>query len=250
MEILKTAQVLLILTVLFGGPGWSAGGDVHWAYSGSTGPKYWAEISPEYAARGLGLNQSPINITDTVTAELEALQFDYRSGSTNIVNNGHTLQVNAEPGSWLRVGSENFQLVQLRFHSPSEHQIDGKAALLEAHFVHENDKGELAVVAALLNDGEWNADLEKIIGPSAPRTMGQSAPIDFKFQQFELYGDHESYFRYNGSLTTPPCTEGVRWYVLKATGTISRDQAASFVDLIGEDARGPQPLNARLVLER
>ena len=127
------------------------------------------------------MNQSPINITDTVPAEIEALQFDYRSGSTNIVNNGHTLQVNAEPGSWLRVGSENFQLVQLHFHSPSEHQIDGKAALLEAHFVHENDKGELAVVAALFNDGEWNADLEKIIDPSAPRTIGQSAPIILNF---------------------------------------------------------------------
>ena len=236
------------VAILIVDSGLQAGEDPHWSYSGTTGPENWAALSPDYAACGSGVNQSPINISNAFPSELSPLEPDYRSGGTTIVNNGHTLQVNAEPGSRLQVEGQSFELLQLHFHSPSEHQINGEHFLLEAHFVHQNRDGELAVVAVLFRDGAWNSDLE-LIGKAAPATVGQTAPIDIRFEELNLNVTHESYFRYNGSLTTPPCTEGVHWYVLKTPGTISAEQTARFVDLIGEDTRGPQPLNARIILE-
>lgn len=224
-----------------------ADGHADWGYEGDIAPEHWAELSPEYAACGIGVNQSPVDITYTVAAELETLVFDYRTGSTDIVNNGHTLQVNAEPGSTLEIRGEIFQFEQLHFHSPSEHRIDGESFPLEAHLVHRNERGFLAVVAILFREGEWNADVEAV-GKRAPEA-GYSVPITLNFEELRLYENHDAYYRYSGSLTTPPCTEGVRWYVLKTAETVSPQQAAKFVEFIGADARGPQPLNARVVLE-
>ena len=223
--------------------------DKHWSYSGETGPENWAKLAPEFAACGIGRNQSPINITKTVAADLETLQFNYESNSTVIVNNGHTLQINAGPNSWLRVGGEDFQLMQLHFHSPSEHQVNGEIFSLEGHLVHQNHSGALAVVAVLFRAGEWNNDLARF-GAAAPKELNQPEPINLQFADLELFRNNESYYRYNGSLTTPPCTEGVRWYVLKNPGHIAPEQAVNFVALIGEAARGPQPVNARIVLEK
>jgi len=221
----------------------------HWSYSGETGPENWAKLSPKFAACSDGVNQSPIDISNTVPAELETLQVDYISKSTMIVNNGHTVQIDVGPDSWLSAGGEKFQLVQLHFHSPSEHQINGELFPLEGHFVHQNESGALAVVSILFRSGEWNTELERI-GTAAPKVLNQPEPIDLDFAELEMYRNHESYYRYNGSLTTPPCTEGVQWYVLKEPGQIAPKQAAQFVKLIGEDARGPQPINARIVLEK
>ena len=223
--------------------------DKHWSYSGETGPDNWAKLSPDFAACGNGVNQSPIDISKTIPAELEALQFNYTSKSTMIVNNGHTVQINVGPDSWLRAGGENFQLVQFHVHSPSEHQINGELFPLEGHFVHQNASGALAVVGVLFRPGEWNTDLARI-GSAAPEAINQPEAIELDIAALELYRNHESYYRYNGSLTTPPCTEGVQWYVLKRPGHIAPEQAARFVALIGEDARGPQPINARIVLEK
>jgi carbonic anhydrase len=223
--------------------------DNHWSYSGETGPENWSKLSPEFAACGNGVNQSPIDITKTVVADLATLQFNYESSSTVIVNNGHTLQINSGPNSWLYAGGEYFQLMQFHVHSPSEHQVKGEIFPLEGHFVHQNNKGALAVVAVLFRAGEWNTDLARF-GAAAPKELHQPEPIDLEFADLELFRDHESYYQYNGSLTTPPCTEGVQWYVLKNSGHIAPEQAATFVTLIGKAARGPQPINARIVLEK
>ena len=223
--------------------------DNHWGYSGETGPDNWSTLSPEFAACGNGVNQSPIDISKTIAADLETLQFKYDSDSTEIVNNGHTLQINVGPGSWLRAEGEKFQLIQLHFHSPSEHRIKGEIFPLEGHFVHQNESGALAVVSVLFRAGKLNTDLARF-GAAAPKELNKPVPIDLEFADLELYRNHESYYRYNGSLTTPPCTEGVQWYVLKNPGHIAPDQAAQFVALIGEDARGPQPINARIVIEK
>jgi carbonic anhydrase len=166
-----------------------------------------------------------------------------------IVNNGHTVQIDVGPGSWLRVGDDNFQLLQFHFHSPSEHQINGELFPLEGHFVHQNASGTLAVVGVLFRSGEWNTDLARI-GSAAPEEFNQPEAIDLNIANLDLYRNHDSYYRYDGSLTTPPCTEGLQWYVLKDPGYIAPEQAAQFVQLIGEDARGPQPINARIVLEK
>jgi len=241
------AFVAGITGLLLAGSCPAAGDEPHWTYAGDTGPAHWAELSPDHAACGIGVNQSPVDIVDTIPAELETLQFDYRTGSTDIVNNGHTLQINAQPGSSLSIGGEVFQLEQLHFHSPSEHHINGETFPLEAHLVHRNEHRFLAVVAVLFRQGEWNVDIEAL-GKAAPEA-GQSRPFNLDFEALQLYRNHDSYYRYSGSLTTPPCTEGVRWYILKTEETVAPQQAANFVDWIGKDARGPQPLNARVVLE-
>ena len=221
----------------------------HWTYSGDTGPEHWAKLAPEFAMCGSGVNQSPIDISKTFAAELEPLEFNYDSASTMIVNNGHTVQINVGPGSWLRAEGEDFQLVQFHFHSPSEHQFDGELFPLEGHFVHQNASGALAVVGVLFRSGERNTDLARI-GAEAPEVIDQPETIDLDIAGLNLYRSHKSYYRYNGSLTTPPCSEGVQWFVLKEPGHIAAEQAARFVELIGEDARGPQPINARIILEK
>ena len=246
---IKISTFVLTAALLAVGSMLLAAEDRHWSYSGETGPKNWAKLSPEFAACNSGFNQSPIDISKTFPAELEALQFNYISKSTMIVNNGHTVQIDVGPDSWVRAGGENFELLQLHFHSPSEHQINGELFPLEGHFVHQNESGALAVVSILFRAGEWNTGLERI-GTAAPEALNQPEPIDLDFAELELYGDHKSYYRYNGSLTTPPCTEGIQWYVLKNPGHIAPEQAANFVKLIGKDARGPQPINARIVLEK
>lgn len=249
MKIFPLYYVILLAMLLPVGNGPLADEDKHWSYTGETGPENWAKLSSSFAACGTGLNQSPIDIGKTVAAELEELRFDYKSKSTEIVNNGHTLQINVGPGSSMRVGNDVFQLLQLHFHSPSEHLLDGEKFPLEGHFVHQNKSGALAVVSILFRAGEWNSDLARI-GAAAPKALHQPVPIDLNFTDLKLYHQHESYYRYNGSLTTPPCTEGVRWYVLKEPGHVAPEQAAKFVALIGEGARGPQPINARVVLEK
>ena len=241
MQSLSAAALLMVIPCL------AADGLADWGYDGDTGPEHWGELSPEYATCGIGVNQSPVDIVATIPAELERLVFDYRTDSIDIVNDGHTLQINAKPGSTLTIRGEVFQFEQLHFHSPSEHRIDGELFPLEAHLVHRNERGFLAVVAILFREGEWHAELERI-GNAAP-VAGVSTPLDLDFGELRLYRNYDSYYRYSGSLTTPPCTEGVRWYILKTAETVSPEQAANFVRWIGEDARGPQPLNARVVLE-
>lgn len=240
---------ILSATLLSPGNALFADDESHWSYSGETGPENWSKLAPEFAACGNGVNQSPIDISKTISAELAPLQFNYESRGTTIVNNGHTVQINVAAGGWLRAEGEDFQLVQFHFHSPSEHQINGELFPLEGHFVHQNSSGALAVVGILFRAGEWNTDLARI-GSAAPEAINQPEAIDLDIADLDLYGNHESYYRYTGSLTTPPCTEGVQWYVLKKPGHIAPEQAATFVKLIGEDARGPQPINARIVLEK
>lgn len=220
----------------------------HWSYAGPTGPAHWAELSPEYAACGIGFNQSPVDITDTVAAELDTLEFQYDARATSMVNNGHTFQMDVAPGSFMRVGDEEFQLAQFHFHSPSEHRLNGELFPLEAHFVHTNERGELAVVGVLYRAGAMNEDIERLVS-IAPTEINKPVALDMDLTETTLHKSHDAYFRYSGSLTTPPCTEGVRWFVLDAIGEIEPGQAQRFVDLIGEYARGPQPVNARVILE-
>jgi len=221
--------------------------EIHWTYSGEHGPEHWAELSEAFVSCGVGLNQSPIDIVKPVEAELAPIELFRRGSTTTLVNNGHTLQVNVEPGSWLTVEGMKFELLQFHFHSPSEHRIQGEPFPLEAHLVHRNDKSELAVVAVLFRYGEPNRGLTAIEA-SASSEIGKVVPLSIPLADLATASAQEQYYRYSGSLTTPPCTEGVRWYVLEDTRSVSNEQVSAFVDLIGEDARGPQPLNARLVL--
>ena len=223
---------------------------VHWSYSGDTGPQHWGTLSEDFAACQKGKNQSPIDIIteDMVEAELDPLILEYKGQSTEIVNNGHALQLGVSAGSVMKVEGQVFKLIQFHMHSPSEHKIDGESFPLEVHFVHQNDAGELAVVGLLYREGERHAELWEI-GQKAP-SAGNSIPFVKQLKDVFPNAKYEvtDYYRYEGSLTTPPCSEGLRWYVYPTVGTVSREQIDSYVKLIGEDARPSQPLNARMVL--
>jgi carbonic anhydrase len=228
-------------------PSQGADDSVHWAYEGDHGPEHWGDLSPEFIQCKVGVNQSPIDIIDTIEAELPPIVLDYTSNTIELINNGHTAQMNVEPGSFLRVEGEEFELLQFHIHVPSEHRIDGEASLLEMHYVHRNAKGQLAVIAALYKEGEENSNLASYTNVM-PVEVGKSAPFIVSLSDLPIVTWDKDYYHYNGSLTTPPCSEGVRWYVLKAQQPVSRKHRDIFNHLIGDDARGPQPINARPVL--
>jgi carbonic anhydrase len=236
---------LLLVTFLVGTA--IAAGDVPWSYSGTRGPAHWGELSEEFEACSDGRNQSPIDIVNSIEANLGPIGLAYGGSTTAVVNNGHTLQVDVGPGNGLEVEGEAFELIQLHLHSPSEHRIQGKSFPLEAHYVHRNDRDELAVLAVLFREGPEDSGLATI-GANAPRQAGGSEPLDVAVAELEIVPANRSYYRYSGSLTTPPCTEGVLWLVLVETTTLARAQVEGFVKLIGEDARGVQPLNGRAIL--
>jgi len=222
-------------------------GSVHWTYAGEHGPEHWGDLSPDFIQCKVGVNQSPINIVDSVEAELPPLVLDYNSETIDLVNNGHTAQMNVEPGSYLRVEGEEFELLQFHIHVPSEHWVNGDQFLLEVHFVHQNARGELAVIGVLYNEGEDPTHLARYIS-LIPTEVNKPVPFEVSLSDLAIASVDKDYYRYNGSLTTPPCSEGVRWYVLKAVGSISIKRRDLFNQLIGDDARGPQPINARPVL--
>lgn len=165
-----------------------------------------------------------------------------------MTNNGHTLEAAIGPGSWLEVEGERYELQQFHVHSPSEHHIDGEPFALEAHFVHRNARGGFAVIAVLFRTGARHEGLARV-GQAAPAEPGSTRPLEARLEELAIVPAGRSYYRYSGSLTTPPCTEGILWVILKTTSTISREQIETFVSVIGADARDLQPLNGRLVLD-
>ncbi|MBW1845359.1 MAG: carbonic anhydrase family protein [Deltaproteobacteria bacterium] len=239
--------VLLLLTLVAFAGNALAEEDVHWTYSGEHGPEHWGELSKAFVTCKEGKSQSPIDIVDPIDRELDPIVLSYRGSTTAVVNNGHTLQIDVGRDNTLEVDGQTFKLLQFHLHNPSEHRIEGELFAMEAHFVHQNDRGELAVVAILFREGARSRGMATI-GASAPEKVGASKPLDTPIVDLEIVPESTGHYRYSGSLTTPPCTEGVRWLVLKAVGSSSKEQVANFVRIIGEDARGPQPLNGRRVV--
>jgi carbonic anhydrase len=225
-------------------------GSHHWSYSGDEGPSHWARLDSQYRLCGSGKKQSPINIRSNAVYRGEAppLEFDYRPARATIEDNGHSVQIDYEPGSTLHVGHESYELVQFHFHHPSEERVDGKRFDMVAHLVHRSPGGELAVVAVLMKVGRENPLLNSVWRHLPPpgkhgATEGASV-IDVR----DLIPANHAYFSYVGSLTTPPCTEGVRWFVVKTPIEISKDQLDVFAARYPNDARPVQKLNGRHVI--
>jgi carbonic anhydrase len=224
-------------------------GGPHWNYGKEHGPAHWAELKPEYEACGIGTHQSPIDITVTEKAKLPPVKVEYQRVPLRIVNNGHTVQVNVPPGSTLSVGDHDYTLLQFHFHAPSEEAIHGKHHPLVAHLVHKDAEGKLAVVAVLLDVGGANAGLDPVFS-HLPAKEGEEATIDgVSIDPARILPAKRSYYEFEGSLTTPPCTEGVRWIVLKQPATLSKTQLEAFRSLYPKNARPTQPLHARVVRE-
>lgn len=215
----------------------------HWSYEGADGPTHWGGQCSS------GKNQSPVDLRDAVTAKLAPLSFKYESLAQDVLNNGHTVQVTYAPGSTLVVDSHSYQLKQFHFHAPSENLLNGKRFPLEAHFVHADADGNLAVVGVFFEQGAANAALEKM-GKDLPLRAGDKHDLDVKIVAAELMPKTREYYRFSGSLTTPPCSEGVNWLVLKHPVTASEKQIEQLHAAMGHDnARPVQPLNARIIVQ-
>jgi len=220
----------------------------HWSYKGSTGPAAWATIEPDYGTCGIGKTQSPIDIEDAATkkSDLPAISFDYKPSPLKIIDNGHTIQVDYAPGSSIAVQGKQYDLVQFHFHKPSEEKINGKNADMVAHLVHRDRDGKLAVVAVLLEAGGANPLIDTV-WKNVPKTKSKEHEVQgVEVNAADLLpANKAAYYTFAGSLTTPPCSEGVTWFVLKNRTSISTDEIARFAQLYPMNARPTQALNGR-----
>jgi carbonic anhydrase len=221
----------------------------HWSYSGKEGPAQWGSLEKEFETCKLGQEQSPIDIStkSTEKTSLPAIQAAYKASAGELVNNGHTIQINLADGGSATVPSGNYKLLQFHFHTPSEEKIDGKNFPLVAHLVHKNDAGNLAVIGVLFKEGKENQALKGIFA-ALPAKEGK-APLAANFDAASLLPAEMGYYAFKGSLTTPPCSEGVAWQVLKTPVEISKGQVQAFQKIFKMNARPVQPLNQRKVQE-
>lgn len=221
--------------------------DDNWGYAGHTGPEHWANIRKEFALCSSGKEQSPINISDAKTAKLPAIQFDYKPDSLKILNNGHTIQVNHTAGSSITVGEETYELLQFHFHTPSENIVDDNVHPKEMHLVHKSAKGELAVVGVFFKVGAKNVVLDKAWEHIPHKAGDKKVVASVSINVADLLPADRSYYSFKGSLTTPPCSEGVKWMVLKTPVEASSRQINHFTQIIGANARPVQPVYARVL---
>jgi carbonic anhydrase len=221
----------------------------HWSYSGPQGPAHWGAEDPAFAACSNGTRQSPIDIETATTAALAPIEFAYKAFPLTVTDTHHTFQVNVPAGSGgITVGGEHYDLVQFHFHRPSEERIHGKHSAMVAHLVHKNDKGELAVVAVLIHEGAANAFLKPIFD-NFPAEGSESKVAGTDADLMQLLPPKRGYYTFEGSLTTPPCSEHVRWFVLKNAVQASAAQIGQFAARYPHNARPTQPLNARNIEE-
>jgi carbonic anhydrase len=223
----------------------------HWTYEGEEGPEHWGELAEEYRMCAEGKNQSPIDLVADVHTELPELEFEYYSTTVDEINNGHTIQQNIKPGSFLRIPGRGVvsELKQFHFHSPSEHRVNGHSYAMEMHFVHADEDGSLTVVGVLVEEGEEHPVLKKLWA-FMPENVGDTNVKPIGIEDTNLLPPTRDYFIYGGSLTTPPCSEGVKWVVLKTPVEVSAEQIAIFKERVGPATNRPvQPHNARLILD-
>ncbi len=224
-----------------------------WTYEGPRGAPRWSDLDPDYAACNTGKQQSPIDIRDVQSANLPPLRFEYKTGPLQyLINNGYTIRVNYHdaPGSgnFLIAGDARYHLTQFHFHRPSEEYVRGKPYAMVLHLIHESTDGKLAGVAVLLKTGRANPTMQQI-WEHMPEAAGKEEEVPgVEVNPAALLPSDLAYYTYTGSLTAPPCTEGVTWIVLKTPVEISPAQIAAFARLYPHDIRPIQPLNGRVVL--
>ncbi len=221
---------------------------VHWSYEGETGPQAWARLAPEFAKCGNGARQSPIDIRDGMKLDLEQITFDYRPSSFRVIDNGHTIQANVGGWNSIRVMGRRFMLVQFHFHSPSEETIDGRLYDMVAHLVHKDPAGKLAVVAVLVERGARQPAIQTVLN-NLPLEKGEEIPASSTIDLNQLLPENRKYFTYMGSLTTPPCSEGVLWIVMKQPVQATLDQLNLFARMYPMNARPIQAAGGRVIKE-
>jgi len=220
-----------------------------WDYGKSLGPNHWGDLKPEFAPCKNGHRQSPIDIRNAQKADLPPIQFDYKPSPLHIIDNGHTIMINYAPGSFMSVGEKKYALKQFHFHRPSEEKFNGKGYDMVVHLVHADQGGQLAVVAVLLQKGADN-QLVHELWKDIPKEKETEESLDtIQIDVTALLPSDRGYYTFPGSLTTPPCSENVMWYVLKHPMSVSTSEIKQFSKLYRNDARPTQSLYDRVVLE-
>ncbi len=225
--------------------GLSQAADPSWAYTGDHKPEYWYELSKKFTTCKLGDDQSPIDFPKVENTFAQQLSFDYHPSTLNIINNGHTIEALYDAGSFITFAGSKYQVKQVHFHVNSEHAIQKKHADLEMHIVHQGPAGHFAVVAVLFNIADKdNMDLQPIWNnlPTLHATKVNGAASIYLEK---LLPKSKAAYYYSGSLTTPPCSQNISWFVLKEPLTVSKAQQQIFLNLIGLNARPTRPLNGR-----
>jgi carbonic anhydrase len=223
-----------------------AGHDVHWTYNGETGPAVWGGLKPEFQLCAAGKRQSPIDIRGGIAVDLDPVQFDYRSTGFNVVDNGHTVQANLGTGNSIQVGGRRYELVQFHFHRPSEERVNGRQYDMSVHLVHKDPEGRLAVVGLLLERGAAQQVVQSVWN-NLPLEKGEEQITDDVVDLNHLLPAERGYYTYMGSLTTPPCSEGVLWMVMRQPVQVSQSQIDIFSRLYPMNARPIQSASGRLI---
>ena len=227
-----------------GAMGQLAGAD--WTYYGKRGPEHWSRLDPAYAACSKGREQSPVDIRGAkVDPALKPIEFHYLSGPVTVVNTGRTVRVDVTPGSYIVAGGVRYELTEFHFHHPAENAVNGKLADLSANLLHKSADGQTAIVEVRMNEGRTNGVLAAL-WPSLPRA-GATAKIGEAVNPMGLLPADRSFYSFPGSLTVPPCTEGVHWFVMQREVELSGDQLQAIATLYPDNARRLQPTHGRKV---
>ncbi len=238
---------VLTMTLLVGSGLALAGHGPHWGYEGTEGPEHWGELAPDFTLCQQGKNQSPVDLSSAVDTQLSPIEFHYHADEADEVNNGHTIQINERPGNWITLDGQDYELKQFHFHTPSENHIDGQEFPMEMHLVHADRDGHLAVIGVMFKEGAEDATL-KAAWDAMPTQPDSTVHLSTKLSPESLLPANRDYYRFTGSLTTPPCTEGVIWLVMREPITASAGQIQQFAKVMGHPNNRPvQPLNARVI---
>ena len=225
---------------------------IHWSYSGETGPRYWGDLAPENINCKIGKNQSPIDLRDRAavgTNGLPQLDIHYRDVPLKVLNNGHTLQVNYPLGSYIKVGGHRYELLHYHFRTPSEHKKEGFNYPLEVQLVHKDGDGNYAVMGIIFQEGEDNEHVQTLLSHLPKKVGKQEIHRNVNLNPVMFMPGNTDFYKYSGSLTTPPCSEGVYWIVFKQPIEASAEQIQQMNEVMGENARPVQEMNSRAVLK-
>ncbi|KQV45631.1 carbonic anhydrase [Massilia sp. Root335] len=219
-----------------------------WSYEGESGPANWSKINVDWAKCGTGKRQSPIDLRDGIKVNLEQISFDYHPSSFSEVNNGHTIQVMVGGGNFITIGNTVYELQEFHFHRPSEEKINGKGTEMVIHLVHRSAEGKIAIIAVLLERGQPHR-LMQTIWDNLPLEKQDVVSPSIVIDPTDALPERRDYFTYMGSLTEPPCTEGVLWMVFKQPMQASPAQMALFSRLYPLNARPVQSTAGRMIKE-
>lgn len=223
-------------------------GSPRWTYEGEVGPAHWGRLSPAFKTCEIGTQQAPIDLTQAIAAEVGGLVIDWPDIPLKIFNTGRTIQCNCDEGT-LKTGAKTYNLQQFHFHRPSEHLLSGEPFAMEVHFVHKSDAGERAVVGVFITPGAENAALRPIWDAIPTSETSCAAVEEVTIAPGRLLPADRRYFRYMGSMTTPPCSEGLSWTVFRDPIEASTEQLGKFAALFPGNARPVQPLGTRFLLD-